>query len=77
MQTATVLPNAIPVRPSTREDDGSKWLVVSCPNGWDDVKKLTKKVLVYEGETYIWMSWNSDTNVANFKQSNTVATIKR
>lgn len=74
---ATIAPNLIAVEPRTRADDGSKWLVINVPNGWDDVKKLTKKVLVYEGETYTFMSWNSDDLRCNFKMNSNVAKIKR
>jgi len=28
--------------------------------GWDDVKKLTKKVLIYNGRKFVFCSWNSD-----------------
>ena len=66
----------IPVTFNDRADMG-KWLTVACPNGWDDVKKLTKKVLVYNGETYVWRSWNSDRNESYFIQSNEVANIRK
>lgn len=76
MENATIT-DLIPVEPRTREDDGTKWLVIKCPNGWDDVKKLTKKVLEYKGQTYKWMSWNSDNLTCNFKQSDDCARIKK
>lgn len=76
MENATIT-NLIPVEPRERDDDGSKWLVIRVPNGWDDVKKLTKKILEYKGETYRFMSWNSDTLVCNFKQSNDCAKIRK
>lgn len=51
-------------------------LHVDCPNGWDDVKKLTKKVLQYDGKTFVWSGWNSDRNVSFFKvDSRKFATI--
>lgn len=71
---ATILQNQIPVIPTER--DGDKWLIIQVPNGWNDVKQLTKKVLEYNGEKYIWTGWNSDTNQAYFKQSNACALIK-
>ncbi len=74
---ATISPNEIPVMPTQRQDDGTFWLVVDVPNGWDDVKKICKKVLNYDGRKYVFMSWNSDTNRANFKASPHVATISR
>jgi len=45
-------------------------LHVDCPNGWDDVKKLTNKVLLYDGKTFVWSGWNSDRNVSFFKIDN-------
>ena len=72
MQNATIETNLIAVEPST-DDRGWKWLKISVPNGWDDCKKLTKKVLKYNGETYVWRSWNSDYNYCYFIQSDDIA----
>jgi hypothetical protein len=76
METAEIKSNLIPIMYSEREDDNTKWLTVSVPNGWDDCKKITKKVLSYRNETYVWRGWNSDSNKAFFAQSNEVANIK-
>jgi hypothetical protein len=59
---ATIAPNEISVKFSSRPDMGLDYLTVDCPNGWDDVKKLTKKVLTYEGRKFVWRGWNSDRN---------------
>lgn len=45
-------------------------LQVDYPNGWDDVKKLTTKVLLYDGKQFVWSGWNSDRNVSFFKVDN-------
>lgn len=74
---ATVQEELIPVRHTIREDDGSHWLQIDIPNGWDDVKRLTKKVLTYQGRNYTYMSWNSDRLTASFKENNEVAVISR
>lgn len=76
MENAKIEKNLIAVNSHTRADDGTNWLIIDCPNGWDDVKKLTKKVLTYQNETYTFMSWNSDKNVCYFKQNNNVARVK-
>jgi hypothetical protein len=76
---ATIAKNEVAVRFSERPDVGRDFLTIECPNGWDDVKKLTNKVLNYEGRKFTWCSWNSDRNdctfVAPHKGSQSVATI--
>ena len=53
-------------------------LHVDCPRGWDDVKKLTNKVLEYDGKLFVWSGWNSDRNVSFFKvDSRKFATVVR
>jgi len=47
--------------------DGRGWLYISVPNGWDDVKKISKKVLTYEGRKFLFSGWNSDRNDCFFK----------
>ena len=67
--------NLIPVVANTRED-GSKWITVPLPEGWDTCKKICKKVLEFNGENYVFRGWNSDRNEAFFIQSNDMAKIK-
>jgi len=74
--TATLRNDLIVVSPVTRADDGSHWLTVECPNGWDDVKKLTRKVVEFDGKLFGWISWNSDTNTSNFKENHNIAKVK-
>lgn len=57
---ATILSNEVPVRHSVRPDVGLEFLTISCPDGWDDVKKLTKKVLSFDGRKFTFCGWNSD-----------------
>ena len=61
-----VLTNEVPVRHSIRPDVGREFLAIDCPRGWDDVKKLTKKVLSYEGRKFTFTGWNSDSNECYF-----------
>ena len=74
METATISKNEVAVRYSQR-DDNTEWLTIDCPNGWDDVKKLTKKVLRYNGKTFTFTGWNSDRNECFFKKNAYVAKI--
>lgn len=56
---ATIAPLEIAVRHSIRPDVGREFL--SFPiDGWDEVKKLTKKVLVFDERKFIFSCWNSD-----------------
>lgn len=71
--TATIAKNEIAVLPS--ENENGKWLTVEVPNGWDDVKKLTKKVLIFNNERYTFTGWNSDTLRCYFRLTNFVAKI--
>jgi hypothetical protein len=60
--TATILPNAFSITHSIRPDVNREFLSFSVPNGWDDVKELTNKILVHEGNEYKFSGWNSDRN---------------
>lgn len=57
---AAISPNQISVAYSERPEIGRDFLSIEVPNGWDDVKKLTKKVLTYEGRAFTFTGWNSD-----------------
>jgi hypothetical protein len=48
--------------------DGRGWLYIAVPNGWDDVKKISKKVLTYGGRKFLFSGWNSDRNDCFFKE---------
>jgi hypothetical protein len=63
----------IPVTATSR--DGSKWLTISVPQGWEDCQKICRKVLEYAGEHYTFTGWNSDRNEAFFKLSKHTAKI--
>lgn len=77
---ATIEPNEIAVEYAERPDVGRDFLAVDVPNGWDDVKKLTKKVLTFRGRKFTFCAWNSDTLKANFVAphggSANIATVK-
>jgi len=66
---ATIAPNEIAVRYSSRPDVNREFLTIDCPNDWDDVKKLTKKVLIYDGRRFIFTGWNSDRHECFFARS--------
>lgn len=56
---ATIVSNEIPVQYSYCPDVGREFLSFSI-SGWDEVKKLAKKVLLYDGRKFIFSCWNSD-----------------
>lgn len=58
---AEVATDKIAVTHTVREDVGREFLTINVPNGWDDVKKLTNKVLTYDGRDFTFSGWNSDT----------------
>jgi hypothetical protein len=47
---------------------GRGWLYLSVPNGWEDVEKVHKKVLTYDGRKFLFSGWNSDRNDCFFKE---------
>ena len=73
---ATISPNEIAVVYSNRAEINREFLTIDVPNGWDDVAKLTKKVLRYDGKTFVFTGWNSDSLKCFFVRSNEIATIK-
>jgi hypothetical protein len=74
-ETFAKIETLVPITPIVRADDGSRWLQISIPEGWDDVKKICKKVLSFEGRTYTFRSWNSDTLLCHFREDGNVARI--
>ena len=72
--TATVNPNEVSARYSFREGFGH-YLNIEVPNGWDDVKKLTKKVLRHDGRAYTFRGWNSDRNECFFHSDGSEITV--
>lgn len=64
--TATISPNEISVQHCVREDVGREFLTFDIPNGWDDVKRICKKVLTYDGRKFVFSCWNSDTMKCHF-----------
>ena len=73
---ATVVPNAIPVVHSVRTDLPLEFLTISVPNDWDDVKKIHKKVLSYDGRKFTFRGWNSDTHECYFSRSTRAGDIE-
>lgn len=66
MKTASIATNKISVSHTIRTDMDREYLTLNVPEGWDDVKKLTNKVLTYEGRDFIYSGWNSDVNQCYF-----------
>ena len=63
---ATIAKNEIEVRYSIRPEVGREFITFDIPNGWDDVKKISKKVLVYDNKKFVFSCWNSDHNYCVF-----------
>ncbi len=63
---AAIQTNLVPVVHTVRPEVQREFLTVECPNGWEDVKKISRKVLAFEGRNFTFASWNSDRNVATF-----------
>lgn len=63
---ATINHKEIKVEYSIRPDVGREFLRIDCPNGWDDVEKINKKILTYQGKKFSFTGWNSDRNEAYF-----------
>ena len=55
---ASVVPEEFPVTYSV--SGTTEFIQFDVPNGWDDVKKLTKKVLLFDGKKFTFSCWNSD-----------------
>jgi hypothetical protein len=65
MNKASISSHEIKVEHSIRPDVGREFLTLDV-EGWDDVRKLTKKVLVFGGKKFTFSGWNSDTNQCFF-----------
>ena len=66
MNTASIDANKIPVVHSVHVDVNREFLQIDVPNGWNDVKKISARVLTYDGRDFTFSGWNSDRNVAYF-----------
>jgi hypothetical protein len=51
--------NEMAVVHTVRQDLGREFLTIDCPNGRDGVKKLTRKVLTYDGRKFVFTGWDS------------------
>ena len=60
MNTASIDSNKISVNHTVC--DNREFLTFNVPNGWDDVRPLTNKVLAYCGQDYTFSGWCSDRN---------------
>lgn len=66
--TATIAKNEIEVRHSIRPDIGKEFITFDIPNGWDDVQKICKKILIFENKKFSFSCWNSDSNYCVFSK---------
>ena len=57
---ATVIQTEIEIKHSIRPDVDREFITFDVPNGWDDVKKICKKVLSYDDRKFVFSGWNSD-----------------
>ncbi len=64
---ATIAPNEIPVTHSVRSELGREFLNIKI-DGWSDVAKISKKVLVFDGRKFTFTGWNSDRNECFFSR---------
>lgn len=53
------------VRYAKRLDIGREFITFDI-TGWDEVSKLSKKVLTFDGRDFIFSAWNSDKNEIYF-----------
>jgi len=65
MMKATISSNEINVEHSIRPDVNREFLTISV-DGWNEVKKLTKKILLFDGKKFAFTGWCSDTNKCFF-----------
>jgi hypothetical protein len=66
MMKATIALEEIPVRHNVRTDVELEFLTIDCPNDWDDVKKISKKALLFDGRRFTFSGWNSDRHECYF-----------
>lgn len=62
----TIVENAVQVYYYSKPELNREYLKIDVPNGWDDVKKLTKRVLNYNDRLFTFTGWNSDRNECYF-----------
>lgn len=63
--TAQILKDSIQIRHSRREDVNREFLTFDV-SGWEDVEKISKKILSFEGRKFAFTGWNSDRNECYF-----------
>jgi hypothetical protein len=69
---ATLLKNEINV---THSVSGNREYLKFDVSGWDEVAKLTKKILAYDGKKFKFSCWNSDDFYCVFIRTYETATI--
>jgi len=66
MKTAAIIENEIKVEHDVRSDVNREFLTFDVPRGWDDVKPLTNKILLFDDKRFTFSGWCSDTNKCFF-----------
>lgn len=56
--------------------DGGLFGVIEAPGGWADVKKLPRLVKLEDGTYMKWTGWDSDKNVAYYRETNAIIGTK-
>ena len=64
--TASFTNDLIVLRAVSRPEYNQEHITIAAPRGWDDVKKMTGKVLSFDGRKFTFIGWNSDNNEAYF-----------
>jgi hypothetical protein len=65
---AKILTAEVPVVHTVRPEVGLEYLTVETPDGWSDVKKISRRVLEYQGRKFTFSGWNSDRGQAYFSR---------
>ena len=65
---AKISPDEFPVIHRVHPDIGLEYIQFDVPNGWDDVKKVCKKALVYDGRKFGFSCWDSDKLICLFRR---------
>lgn len=60
MNEVIIAKDRIAVTHTIRTDVNREFLTIDVPNGWEDVKQLTKKVLIFDNREFVFSGWNSD-----------------
>ena len=72
LQVVTANANLIPVEYNAEHD-----IITASGINYDNFKEFSKRVLEFNGKTYVFLGWNSDLGKCYFKQGAAAAIIGR